>query len=645
MTSSVGHRWLFVESARAPSIVLAMALSACSSDASAPAAAPETTVAIPYERRTPGALAPFPDDLLLRDGSLRAPDYIAADDIRPLFDSIIAGADGPAGWSPVQPFVIPLPGPIDQSSLPADPRASRRPTSPLLLLDLDRLDDPLPVDIWVDDDPDAPALYGFPATALAPGGRYALILTRALRLADGRFLGPSDFMARALDPAASPEAPVATLQADLDGIFSSGSLALGREDVALALFRTVRRFDERPPDGRVFAEQLRASPPPEWTVDDVQLGFTDSSPLGALVTGQWTFPSFREDDRVARDDLGQPRIAGTETVGFTLALPKPGAPAPLLMFQHGSPGNAETGVIDEAVQWAAEAGFAVIGFTDINNRESPGQDSVLSLLQRVLETGRIPETEAALPLAEQLAFLRLLPELDTLDVAPADGAPDLDLNRPLTYVGRSFGAIRGVGLLPHAPEIQGAALAVGGGHQSARLVWQAFTSPLGTELVPVVQALIPSATRRDIVTGISLLQLGFDEQEWLLEATRTDAPVEGQNVLLVEGLADSFLPPVSLGASAAALGLRHVGTVYRDTGHLDAAPGNGPGGNTTRGFYQFVPASVNGLTAAPSCAADGVTDGHFCAQSGAEAVAQRRRFLLDVVEGRAPTILSLDPSL
>ena len=46
-----------------------------------------------------------------------------------------------------------------------------------------------------------------------------------------------------------------------------------------------------------------------------------------------------------------------------------GRSVPVTMYQHGSPGSAEREVPGEARDYLAQAGFAVIGFTDPLNRE------------------------------------------------------------------------------------------------------------------------------------------------------------------------------------------------------------------------------------------------------------------------------------
>src|SRR5262249_46826560 len=151
-----------------------------------------------------------------------------------------------------------------------------------------------------------------------------------------------------------------------------------------------------------------------------------------------------------------------ETIPFTLAIPKSAATtrAPIVFYQHGQPGNAEDEVPRAARRGLAKAGFAVVGFTDVANREIIPDGDVAALntdaFVVLLGSHDMPDYLSLLTHAEQLAFLRFVPELDAVDVLPLgapDGTPELDPGKPLSYLGISQGSVHGVGLLAFAPEI------------------------------------------------------------------------------------------------------------------------------------------------------------------------------------------------
>ena len=147
------------------------------------------------------------------------------------------------------------------------------------------------------------------------------------------------------------------------------------------------------------------------------------SEVAAIVTGTWEAPDFRgEDGNFARDPVsGRPLRTRTRPVGFVLALPSAAqqGPVPVTLYQHGNPGSAEEEVVEQARRSLAAAGFAVIGFTDVVNREvsPPGPDleqraqlQVSDLLLHLLWHQRAPDCWVETN-AEQLAFLRAIGEL------------------------------------------------------------------------------------------------------------------------------------------------------------------------------------------------------------------------------------------
>ena len=100
--------------------------------------------------------------------------------------------------------------------------------------------------------------------------------------------------------------------------------------------------------------------------------FLKGGAVAALVRGTWTAPEWRTGDGVlARHPAsGDPIQTGTRKLPFVLALPRAAleGSVPVVMYQHGNPGSAPEEVVRHARESLAEAGFAVIGFTDVVNR-------------------------------------------------------------------------------------------------------------------------------------------------------------------------------------------------------------------------------------------------------------------------------------
>ncbi len=64
-----------------------------------------------------------------------------------------------------------------------------------------------------------------------------------------------------------------------------------------------------------------------YTIESVEPG-TGYPGVAAIVKGNFTAPSFRDGDFIARDAAGTPKPNGTFTTGFVLALPKSATSTP-----------------------------------------------------------------------------------------------------------------------------------------------------------------------------------------------------------------------------------------------------------------------------------------------------------------------------
>ena len=112
-----------------------------------------------------------------------------------------------------------------------------------------------------------------------------------------------------------------------------------------------------------------------------------------------------------------------------------------------------------------------------------------------------------------------------------------------------------------------------------------------------------------------------------------------------EGVSDSFVPLWSTETAAAALGIPLVAPAPLAAPFLATADGDVAGNihsTTTAALAQYIPVGVPGLPPTPGCLANGQSEGHFCAQSAAEAFVQRRVFLVSALTNAAPTIRGHD---
>ena len=276
-------------------------------------------------------------------------------------------------------------------------------------------------------------------------------------------------------------------------------------------------------------------------------------------------------------------------------------------------------------------------------------DQFLTIFSTLITQNRFPDLIALQSNIEQVSFLRLIGALAMLDVLPLgapDGVPDLDVAAPWAYLGVSYGAHNGIGLLPFAPEIHAAALAVGGGRWSATLVHQEGGSVGAAGLYDFVADFYPELRRSEFYVGLALAQMAIDDQDWLNRAHLLYRDPLGlgasPSVLLTEGLHDNWIPPYSTQTAAHELGIPQLAPVM-PVFFLESAENPVQGnvhGMATAALFQFVPSGVEGLAPSPGCESE--TEGHYCAPRAANAIAQRLRFFESALDG-IPEIIDATP--
>ena len=614
-------------------------------------------VVIAYDRNLSDHLDPFPDDFfLVADATqptgrrVAIPTPLASLGLGVLLDALIAPTRRLDGHSPLAPIIVALPAELDAASLPVRAEDSVDPHASLALIDVDPASPErgqrvpfyaLQRKAMETDGSVATTLLVFPAHPLRGRGRYAFVIARSARTLDGLALGPSEFMERLLDgqPTSLAERKLAPSVREHLNALAALSSPIQRGDIALLLGITVRSTDHIADDLIAIREQLTAAAAPSFRIIETAPGDPAQPDVAAIVSGEWRPRSFRDGSLLARDALGRPRSTGTAPIAFTLALPRAAlsGPVPMIMYQHGQPGSAEAEIPKIAGQGLAADGFAVIGFTDLPDREiiSDGNLSgyYLQILTTLLTSQRLPDYMSVLSLAEQLAFLRLIPQLGALDILPLDkpdGRPDLDPARPLGYLGISEGASHGLGLLAFAPELHAAALATGAGNFGALLIQQAA----GT-LYDGLSQLMPDLTHAQLYVAIALIQMAYDSQDpQNLAHFAYSAPLaleadKRASVLLTEGLGDSLVPFYAMRSAAWQLGLPQLTKAAERVSFLQEAAAPlvcDPAAGAHGAFYQFVATGYPGSAPTPGCVGKDQGEGHACAQSAAEAIEQRREF-------------------
>jgi hypothetical protein len=626
-----------------------------------------------YDRNDTTRIDPFPDDFYVVTDPSTATGFrvdVRLPDVDPTVKNILlAGTDGVKkldGMSPLGPFVVALPDAVDASSVPLTAADSLDPMATLGLFDLDPESEPVPkrvpFDALLKNENNASGaaehvLVVFPSVPLRPRGKYAFVVTNRALVSAERPLQASAFFEKVLAGGAKT-ADEERLSPRLERVVRSltqTSPPLRADDLALALGITVRSVEDIPKDLLAIRAALSAADPPSFVVTSSVADPEPTSDVGVIVRGTFDAPSFRNGDFVRRDAAGQPVAEGTETIGFILAIPRSAeaAKAPIIFYQHGLPGSAEDEVPRAAGRGLAKAGFAVVGFTEVASRVVIPDGDIVKLntnsFLSFLGAHDMPDYLGLLTHAEQLAFLRLIPELGSVDVLPfgaPDGTPDLDPEKPLGYFGISQGSSQGVGLLALAPDIHAAALTAGGARLSATLVHQA-----AEPLYNGIALLAPAFRRTELYTGLSLVQMVFDRQESQNLAAhlyRDPLPLGAPgraSVLMTEGLGDSLVPFYATRSAAMQMRIPQLRPYAQRAAFMPGIGGPVQGNvddETTAAFFQYVPMDYAGATPSPGCVANAQKEGHYCAQTAAEAITQRVEFFTSALTG-APRIIDATP--
>ncbi|MEM6544304.1 MAG: hypothetical protein AAF680_05345 [Pseudomonadota bacterium] len=629
-----------------------------------------TSPAVVYNRSDRSTLTPLPDDFYLVPDTSSSTRRVLLLDPPPEADvgaaeQIVGGAarsaSGADGWSPVGFVSIGLTAPIDPATLPTTVSDSLDSLASVIWFDVTENDPaygrqiPFKIAQRSQSNPFASGgedrLILLPSVRLAPEHTYALVVTRRVLTEAGDSLAPSQSFASSLAAAQGAESEAITrvrelIQPTLEAINEISPVSIGNEDVALILRMSIRSSAPLTADLESIANQIETQQFAQLSIGSVETSRPGDA-VKAVIRGTATLPNFNLPlfGGLARDANGLPEQVDNTEVDFVLALPNESAldgPPPLIIYQHGEPGSAEelisiANTTDSAGSSLAEQGFALMGFT-VPGVIAPTPDNPGPIIEAdptFFQPNPVAEAELQ-NYAYVIAFSKLVKGLANTDLFPlgGDGTRDFDSSW-LGYFGISAGANRGMASLPFLPEIDAGLLIVGGLRRTEILEFPGFISS-DTEFDSIVQRqspLTPTALSaisplREITSDTSsvanYVPLQFASPPGLSSAARAD-------VLIVEGLEDTFAPNGSTRAVADAYGdglIQHVPTVQASTLILDEAlgmvVGNIAAGANTGGFIQFVPVNASQGTTTPGCAS--ITEGHFCPQSAPEAYDLYLRF-------------------
>jgi len=351
---------------------------------------------------------PWPSDLRLENGSPRFTGYYNPRS-KPIIATYIDAMKGVLdGFSPAAAGFLRFSGPIDPTSLPATPDAALHPGASVQLINID---------------PDSPdhgkrslvslewkateGVYILPNTLafiptigfpLRPHTRYALVVTDALRAADGRPILAGDDLVAALGNGPAEESRIAKAREALAPAVAEIEAAgvTARHIVHLAVFTTSDPVKELV----LVRDDLRENFPPP-TVDPAQwyVGFrgtTYTQYIGAYgpspnyQAGNLPFASYGDGGEFEFMN-GAPQVVSTFNLRFSLTVPNmnhcpmPKEGYPIVLYAHGTGGNFESYTRDGTARALAQRCIAAMGVDQIFHGTRPGappdgNDATIQLL-------------------------------------------------------------------------------------------------------------------------------------------------------------------------------------------------------------------------------------------------------------------------
>ncbi len=491
---------------------------------------------------------------------------------------------------------------LDGSNLPhwTDPAASLQAESPVWLVDLDS-GERLPLFAELDAHPEAvpgesQALLIRPLRAMAFGTRHAVVITDALRQADGSAVPVPEGFGGLRDGAPHPS--LAGEQDRFEALFEQlEAQGLARGDMLLAWdFVTGSEAVMHAHLDRVLAaarEDLPADPSlsPDYGIDNFwspDEGDVLSPYAWRVAEGGFQLEGFLtpEGDFELGED-GAPVSQGDQEVYWMVFVPEslrdaPAGSAPVLVFGHGILASPKMYLFYEddpmAVQALADRlGMVVIGteWRGLTTRDLGDAAAVAS------DFGTFHHLTDKM--TQGLANASVLPRLvrtrfaEAAPLQASDGQGSLIDPERVYYYGISLGGIQGANLMAHTQDIDHAVLHVGGAVWSTMLErssnWTAFET--------MMEYGVEDPLDRQVLYAVS--QLMWDPVDPI---THTDG-LKGRSLLWQESMGDEQVPNLCTHALARSVGVPLLSPAIEPVLGLEEQ--EGPLGPDAAALVQFDP--------------------------------------------------------
>jgi predicted esterase len=526
---------------------------------------------------------PWPHALRMKtDGSLDLDDFPIPATVAVLRDNLPALAANTFGFGTNAPIYLAFDAPIDPDSLPADPEASLDPDASVFLADID-IDSPdyaqhVPLRYqYVDHggvylEPDVLIALPPPGFTLRPDTQYALIVTDRLRSADGEPVHASARFMRSRGDAdakatTAADKALAEAYAPLFAFVDKQHLKRSRV-VAGTIFRTQDPTREM----RAVAKAVGVLTPPALEgldLFDVPADNPRESGNFTVLQGFYTAPVYQHGDPPYaasggefsfENEKGLPLLARMEQVQFVLTIPTgvsmPADGWPLLLYHHGSGGDATSFVRDGTAFHVAEAGLAMIGIdAPLHGLRNPTTGDATLLFFNV-DNLRALRDNIRQGAADLLVLERFARALDVGAAAsPTGEAIAFDPAR-MHVMGHSQGSLCAAIMLAMTDGISSAMLSGAGGSIAATIVYKEKPFPL-----------LPLARTQVQVDADEVLDMFHPVLGIVQALSEVSDPLNyvpyyyrwqgghGLDLWLSSGLNDQYVPPIITNALATAAGV------------------------------------------------------------------------------------------
>jgi predicted esterase len=557
-------------------------------------------------------------------------------------------------------------GPIDPSSLPADPEASRQPGASAFLIDVDPHSQargtriPLWIDFRAAADGYRPGnlltLMPVPGHVLEHDTLYAAVVTDGL-----------------LDTTAAPVAiapAIARLAAETPGdAFETQSLPLYRmlwrqleehEGVSRAQVVTATVFRTNSPAKliEVAARLLRRRPPPD-TTPLVELGTTARC---RLVGGDLMLPQFQNGTppftgsntgAFVVDADGVPVVQREEPVGVTLcvpqepadgSLPMPRRGWPIVLYMHGTGGSRSSFLNEGIADDLAALGIASMSFDQPMHGPRPGtaNDFYNPLNPRAFRDNSRQSALEGLILDELMGRLRFEPGAFALPASPGFVAPAIRVKfdrRRRGFFGHSQGATVGPLTLAVAKGTRGGILSAGGGHLLLNILTRDTPLLAGQTAKQLVELLL-GATVDEFHPALHLIQMGGEVSDPLGYVDRFALHRRGRplNVLFTHGMLDPDVPTTLTSSMVVAARYPLVSPIYPNRVFPDLPDFDYMESFTLAGLPTLTPPVTANFRRATGGLVLYELDGHFPVFDNPDAIVQWTGFVDTLMHERVATI-------